>query len=75
MKWPIDISGWKITSYWYNEMVNWIDKLNEFIEGELAIYFENHDEYAVVLFGDSKAIIKIVHFEYHDYLTYDLKEE
>jgi hypothetical protein len=71
----IEINEWKIISYWYDETLDWIDKLNEFIEGDLAIEFENHDEYAIVKFGAEKATIKIGHLEFNDYSTDDLREE
>lgn len=49
--------GWKIISYWYDDMVELLRDIAPFVEGRVYLNFENNDEGGGISFEDGKCII------------------
>jgi len=49
--------GWKIISYYYDEFVNLLRDLAVFVEGEVNLEFESHEEGGWFEFHDGKCTI------------------
>ena len=52
-----EMSGWKIISYWYDEMVMFLRDVAVFVEGFIYLHFETDDEGGYIEFKDGKCII------------------
>lgn len=52
-------NDWKIISYWYDEMVVFLECIAKYIEGYVKWNFETDDEAEEVIFQDGKATIKV----------------
>ena len=49
--------GWKIISYWYDELCVVLRDIAVFVEGEVNLEFESRDEAGWIQFEDGKCII------------------
>ena len=63
----IDIDGWKIIGYWYEEFLKELRELNEFLEGEWCLIYETHEEMAIIKFGDDGVKIKLGQMVFTEY--------
>ncbi len=58
-------SGWKIISYWYDELVILLRDLAIFIDGEVYLEFESHEEGGKIEFDDGECTIHTGTMEWH----------
>jgi len=65
----------KLISYWYNYQVRFLEKISEFIEGEVYWEFENNDESAWVEFRSGNTIFHIGNMRYTTHTAKDLLRE
>ena len=49
--------GWKIISYWYDEFLVFLRDIAVFIEGQVMLEFESHDEGGGIEFHNGECII------------------
>jgi hypothetical protein len=63
----IEIDGWKIIGYWYEDFLKELRELNEFLEGEWCLIYETHEEMAIIKFGDDGVKIKLGEMVFTEY--------
>ena len=63
----IEIDGWKIIGYWYEEFLKELRELNEFLVGEWYLIYETHEEMAIIRFGDDGVKIKLGEMVFTEY--------
>lgn len=68
----IKVDGWKIISYWYENFLDELEELNQFLEGSWTLIYETYDEMAIIEFGD-KVRIRIGVMEFEDLSIEDLR--
>jgi hypothetical protein len=69
----IDVDvGWKIISYWYDEFLDELEELNEFLIGKWCLIFETHDQMAIIEFG-KEVKISLGTMEFVDYGIEDFR--
>ena len=69
----IQIESWKIISYWYDSTLDFFDRLSEYLEGELGLSFETHEEYARIHFQESGTAYELGAMRYEVYKSADLR--
>jgi len=65
----------KLISYWYDSQIKFLDKISDFIEGEVHWDFENADEGAYVEFKNGKTIFNIGRMRFEEFKATDLLKE
>jgi len=63
----INIDGWKIIGYWYEEFLKELRELNEFLKGEWCLIYETHEEMAIIKFEDDGVKIKLGQMVFTEY--------
>jgi hypothetical protein len=63
----IEIDGWKIIGYWYEDFLKELRELNEFLEGEWCLIYETHEEMAIIQFRDDGVKIKLGTMVFEEY--------
>jgi hypothetical protein len=63
----IEINGWKIIGYWYEDFLKELRELNEFLVGEWCLIYETHEEMAIIQFGDDGVKIKLGEMVFTEY--------
>jgi hypothetical protein len=64
----------KIISYWYNNTLNFLNFIAEYIEGEISLGFETEEERALIRFTKGKCKLAIGEMKYKNYTPNDLLE-
>jgi len=63
----------KLISYWYKEQIKFLDKISDFIEGEVRWTFESDDESAFVKFKDGETIFNLGIMEFKQLTAEELR--
>jgi len=69
----IDVDGWKIIGYWYDEFLDELEELNKFLIGTWCLIFETHEEMAIIEFGKEEVKISLGTMEFKDYKIEDFR--
>ncbi len=68
------MDGWKIISYWYPMFVEFLRDIAVFVEGEVYLEFENHDEAGHISFHDGECVISAGLMEWHNYSPAEMRD-
>ncbi len=67
------MDGWKIITYWYRDLLQFLSGLAVFVEGNVFLKHEDgYDERAIIRFRDAELIIEIAKLKYKEISVNDL---
>ena len=58
------MDGWKIISYWYEEMVMFLRDVAVFVEGEVLLEYESNEKAGFIVFKNGLCEIHAGHMQY-----------
>ena len=68
-----DLNELKIIQYWYDDFLDFLDKLAKYVNGYITLSADGWEEYSEIVFNEGKVNIKLKYGKWKDHTTDDLR--